>query len=60
MTGKRTLTRFYDNNKDVSIIIRYVNGKPYGRALLWSNVEGNPKSHYMDRTYPSESNSNHN
>lgn len=60
MTGKRTLTKFYDNNKDVSIIIRYVNGKPYGRALLWTNVEGNPKKYYMDRTYPSSDNSNHN
>jgi hypothetical protein len=33
------------------MVIRYKNGKPYGRALLWTNLEGDVDK-YLDRIYP--------
>jgi hypothetical protein len=40
MTGKDKLLQFYDNEPDISILVRFVNGVPIGRSILWRNVKG--------------------
>ena len=52
MKGKCELTEFYDNEKDIEVLILFKDGRPLGRALLWKKVKGIP-SYYIDRPYPS-------
>jgi len=43
---------FYTTQPDISIVIARKDGKPVGRALLWSKVEGAKNGMFMDRIYP--------
>ncbi len=52
MTNKYDLLKFYDYQKNIRILVRYKDGKPYGRALLWTDVYGADNNTYIDRPYP--------
>ena len=55
MTGSHSLTKVYDNQKNISILIRYVNGIPKYRALVWRNIQSDSgKKGFVDRIYPAD------
>jgi len=56
MTDKPELTKFYDTQDSLKIVIAWRNEKPIGRALLWHNVKGAENSTYLDQVYPNDDN----
>jgi len=54
MSNKKNLLYFYTTQPDISIVIARKDGKPIGRALLWSKVEGAKNGMFMDRIYPAD------
>jgi len=58
MTDKPELTKFYDTQDSLKIVIAWRNKEPIARALLWYNVEnkdGRKNGVYLDRVYPHDS-----
>jgi len=52
--ANKPMVYFYSTQPDISIVIARKDGKPVGRALRWSKVEGAKNGMFMDRVYPAD------